>query len=120
MVKKEHQQYDSRSQTQVAPPPPYYTNGMENKGLEKSMDVIEDTLKNFNGQNGYISYNGLHHQPNGNGSKEQNDIISHIFIFTLLFPSALPLVLNKLNFMVIHAKMKRALEKIRGFCEGTE
>ena len=71
VVKKEHQQYDSRSQTQVAPPPPYYTNGMENKGLEKSMDVIEDTLKNFNGQNGYISYNGLHHQPNGNGSKEE-------------------------------------------------
>lgn len=72
---KEHHssQYDSRSQTQVAPPPPYYTNGMENKGLEKSMDVIEDTLKNFNGQNGYISYNGLHHQPNGNGSKIGED-----------------------------------------------
>jgi len=67
VVKKE--QYDAnRTATQDAPPP-YYTNGMENKGLEKSMDVIEDTLKNFNGQNGYISYNGLHHQPNGNGSK---------------------------------------------------
>lgn len=52
-------------------PPPYYTNGMENKGLERSMDVIED-LKNFDQQNGYISYNGLHHQPNGNGSKSSS------------------------------------------------
>lgn len=39
------------------------------------MDVIEDTLKSFNGQNGYISYNGLHHQPNGNGSKDEKIIM---------------------------------------------
>jgi hypothetical protein len=65
IVKKD---YEIRGTTQDAPPP-YYTNGMENKGLERSMDVIEDTLKNFDQQNGYISYNGLHTQPNGNGSK---------------------------------------------------
>lgn len=65
VVKKEYE--TNRGQTQVVPPP-YYTNGMENKGMERTMDVIEDTMKNFNGQNGYISYNG-HLQPNGNGSK---------------------------------------------------
>ncbi|ODM93874.1 Hemicentin-2, partial [Orchesella cincta] len=70
VVKKE--QYDANRTTTQDAPPPYYTNGMENKGLEKSMDVIEDTLKNFNGQNGYISYNGLHHQPNGNGNHQYN------------------------------------------------
>jgi len=64
IVKKDYEM--GRGNTQVVPPP-YYTNGMENKGMERSMDVIEDTLKNFDQQNGYISYNGLH--PNGNGSK---------------------------------------------------
>lgn len=69
-VKKEYDNGRSANnpppkQTQV--PPPYYTNGMDNKGMERTMDVIEDAMKSFNGQNGYISYNGLH--PNGNGSK---------------------------------------------------
>lgn len=70
VVKKDYEM--GRGTTQDAPPP-YYTNGMENKGMERSMDVIEDTLKNFDQQNGYISYNGLHHQPNGNGSKSSSD-----------------------------------------------
>jgi hypothetical protein len=66
VVKKDYEM--GRGNAQVVPPP-YYTNGMENKGMERSMDVIEDTLKNFDQQNGYISYNGLHPHPNGNGSK---------------------------------------------------
>lgn len=63
-VKKDYEM--GRGATNQVAPPPYYTNGMENKGIE--CDVIEDTLKNFDQQNGYISYNGLHHQPT-NGSK---------------------------------------------------
>ncbi|OXA59469.1 Hemicentin-2 [Folsomia candida] len=67
IVKKDYEMGRGRDATQDAPPP--YYNGMENKGMERSMDVIEDTLKNFDQQNGYISYNGLHHQPvNGNGT----------------------------------------------------
>ncbi len=76
IVKKD---YEMGRGTQDAPPP-YYTNGngMENKAMERSMDVIEDTLKTFDQQNGYISYNGLHLQPtNGNGSKSSTLIIHH-------------------------------------------
>lgn len=62
VVKKDYEM--ARGTTDA--PPPYYTNGMENKAMERT---IEDTLKNFDQQNGYISYNGLHHPPNGNGSK---------------------------------------------------
>jgi len=56
-------------QTEVVPPP-YYSKGMENKALERNMDLMEDTMKNFNhGQNGYITYNG--HVPNGNGGNSK-------------------------------------------------
>lgn len=55
-------------QTQVVPPP-YYAKGMENKGLERTMDLMEDTIKTYNSQNGYITYNT--HVTNGNGSESR-------------------------------------------------
>ncbi|CAG7730541.1 unnamed protein product [Allacma fusca] len=61
-MKKEYEM--GRGQSQVVPPP-YFTNGMENKGLERSTDAMDDALKNFNSQTGYISYSG-HIQPSGN------------------------------------------------------
>ncbi|XP_071454831.1 cell adhesion molecule Dscam1 isoform X1 [Hetaerina americana] len=67
-VKKEYEMESSTVRPNIVtqqPPPPYYPSGMENKGLEQSMDLVgDDTSKNpvYNGGSGQNGY-GYHGNP---------------------------------------------------------